>query len=658
MGLVFRLIHSHRFLTLRALAPTAAACGLVLSSPAFAQRASENVVSSAEDAFGSSIGNESIGLYSATDARGFSPKDAGNMRIEGLYYDQQGNFGFTNQVTRSTTIRVGLSAQSYPFPAPTGIADFRLRLPGDKMVTSVSAYGGPYQSWGGQADLETPLVAGKLSGFVSLAGGQKDLDFHSVFYYVDYAGLLRFTPTERIEVITFAQRSNATHGESGPAIFSAGEYLPPKYDRTKIFGPSFDQDRHRKQGNYGLIARGVISENWRLQGGLFRSTNFLQNDWQVFYRDVQPTGIGQVSVRSRPSPLLASTSGEVRASGVFTENNRRHTVHISAKGRAAERLFGADQNLAVGAARLGDTFTIPKPNFTFGPQSEDDVRQGTAGASYVGLWQGVGEVSAGVQKATYKRTVTYPTRGTVETRTSPWLYNATLAIYASEDLTFYGGYTRGLEDSGIAPENAANPGEALEASLTKQIDAGLRYRIAPATTLVAGVFEVKKPFFDRDAVNLFTQVGAQSHRGVEVSLSGEPIPALKVVAGALLLKARVSGFTVDQGLIAEVPPGRTPFLLRLNANYAPPAWRGFSLSSQVTMEDGHYANRLNTFRISSLTTVDVGARYTFKIGATTASARFDVQNLTNAYIWTVNGASGQFNPSPARRYIARLAADF
>ena len=148
-----------------------------------------------------------------------------------------------------------------------------LRLPGDKMVTSVSAYGGPYQSWGGQADLETPLVAGKLSGFVSLAGGQMDLDFHSVFYYVDYAGLLRFTPTERIEVITFAQRSNATHGESGPAIFSAGEYLPPKYDRTKIFGPSFDQDRHRKQGNYGLIARGVISDPAMCMPSITPNTN-------------------------------------------------------------------------------------------------------------------------------------------------------------------------------------------------------------------------------------------------------------------------------------------------------------------------------------------------------------------------------------------------
>ena len=34
------------------------------------------------DAFGTSIGSESIGLYSQQDARGFSPKDAGNFRID------------------------------------------------------------------------------------------------------------------------------------------------------------------------------------------------------------------------------------------------------------------------------------------------------------------------------------------------------------------------------------------------------------------------------------------------------------------------------------------------------------------------------------------------------------------------------------------------
>ena len=54
-----------------------------------AQRAGENAVAAAEDAFGTAIGTESIGLYSTTSARGFSPSDAGNVRIDGLYFDQQ-----------------------------------------------------------------------------------------------------------------------------------------------------------------------------------------------------------------------------------------------------------------------------------------------------------------------------------------------------------------------------------------------------------------------------------------------------------------------------------------------------------------------------------------------------------------------------------------
>jgi iron complex outermembrane recepter protein len=62
---------------------------LALPGPAFGQRAGENAVTAAQDAFGTSIGFQNVGLYSATDARGFSPQQAGNLRIAGLYFDQQ-----------------------------------------------------------------------------------------------------------------------------------------------------------------------------------------------------------------------------------------------------------------------------------------------------------------------------------------------------------------------------------------------------------------------------------------------------------------------------------------------------------------------------------------------------------------------------------------
>ena len=59
-----------------------------IPAEAFAQnRAGDNAMTQAEDAFGFSVGRESIGIYNAGNARGFSPTAAGNVRIDGLYFD-------------------------------------------------------------------------------------------------------------------------------------------------------------------------------------------------------------------------------------------------------------------------------------------------------------------------------------------------------------------------------------------------------------------------------------------------------------------------------------------------------------------------------------------------------------------------------------------
>jgi hypothetical protein len=110
---------------------------IILVSPASAQRADDNAVRAAEDAFGVSVGNESVGLYNSSSVRGFSPVAAGNVRIEGLYFDQAGDI--TDRLVDGTTIRVGLTAQGYPFPAPTGIADYKLRKAGERPIASAVA---------------------------------------------------------------------------------------------------------------------------------------------------------------------------------------------------------------------------------------------------------------------------------------------------------------------------------------------------------------------------------------------------------------------------------------------------------------------------------------------------------------------------------------
>src|SRR5437764_3192570 len=133
-----------------------------LAAPAWAQRANENAVTAASDAFGTSVGNESIGLYDPGDVRGFDPGAAGNIRMDGLYLG--GLFVGNPRLLAGSTIHVGLTAQGYHFPAPTGIVDLSLRPAGTKPLLSAVLYDGIHQ--GLELDGQLPL-----STTLSIAGG-------------------------------------------------------------------------------------------------------------------------------------------------------------------------------------------------------------------------------------------------------------------------------------------------------------------------------------------------------------------------------------------------------------------------------------------------------------------------------------------------------
>src|SRR5689334_20649356 len=115
-----------------------AAAQLLSACPALAQRSQENALASAVDGFGSTVGNERVGVYSTTSVRGFSPITAGNRRIEGLYFDLGGN-GLTTRLFARSTVRVGLPALAYAFPAPSGIVDYDFRRPAGAPVFSAVA---------------------------------------------------------------------------------------------------------------------------------------------------------------------------------------------------------------------------------------------------------------------------------------------------------------------------------------------------------------------------------------------------------------------------------------------------------------------------------------------------------------------------------------
>ncbi|MGO1071044.1 TonB-dependent receptor domain-containing protein [Lysobacter sp. CA199] len=632
-------------------------CGLAAcAAAAQAQRAGDNAVTAAEDAFGGTLGNETIGLYSSKQVRGFSPVDAGNVRMDGIYFDRQGTV--PPALVEGSTIRVGLSALNYPFPAPTGIVDYRLKKAGDERVLSVlgalNAYGAPAL----ELDAKLPIVDGRFGIAANIALAREEYYDGADARYVRAGFVPRWRPTENIEILPFWSISRGRDEEVAPTIITSGPHRPPKIQRRRHFGQSWSDNEYDSR-NYGVLGKARLGADWALAGGVFRSINNQPSGFAELFTDTAADGTTREKVIADPQQRYASTSGELRLSRSFREGPRLHVLHLAVRGRSLDSEYGGSAAaIDYGWRPLGEPRPVPRPeSFEFGPRTHDHVEQWTGGLAYEGRWRDVGELSLGIQRSRYRKHVDQPGLARTSSRDDPWLPNATASVYLSKTLAVYAGHTRGLEESGIAPDDAANRNQALPAIRTRQTDAGLRWSLNQNLKFVAGAFDVRKPYFTTDENNVFGAIGEVRHRGVELSLSGKPADHWSLVAGAVLMRPRVSGEAVRLGRVGDRPIGQTERVLRSDVEYRPPVLPGWSFDLSMSHYGERVVSRDGVNRVPAYTLVDVGARYRFKLGAAPATLRLLVANAGDTFTWNIYG-NNSFGLTDGRRYVAQLAVDF
>jgi iron complex outermembrane receptor protein len=633
----------------------AAASTLILvPSTALAQRTDDNAVTEADDAFGKTVGDEQVGIYNPGLARGFSPVAAGNLRIEGLYFDQQNNPN--DRILAGSSIHVGISAQGYPFPAPTGIADYLLRKPGAEFVTSIAASYGPLDSKSVEIDLQVPLDGSRL-GVLGGAAIYRDQQLYGAHVqYESYAASLVYRPSDNFSVQPFWGRVDFSEEEAQPLYFTAGAFLPPRIPRGKFLGQKWS-DARGTLDNLGVVTK-AKALGFDLGLGVFRSVRQNDRAFSDLLFGVQPDGsVGQRILIGDKDDFFASWSGEFKASRAFVEGPRQHRIHASLRARSVERRYGGSSVIDLGASVTDEEDFRPEPVETFGPKTRDKVEQKTFGLGYELRWRDIGEMSFGVQKTDYRKNVDDPFVVFPETRDKPWLYSATAAINLSESLAVYGGYTRGLEESDVAPANAINRNDAPPAIRTEQKDFGLRWKISPGVSAVVGYFDVEKPYFNLDAGNVFRQLGSVRNRGIEMSLSGQLMPGLFVVAGTVILDAKVSGEEVDNGLIGRRPVGTFKRHNIVNANWTVPWHKPLALTARWEATSNRTANAANTLSVPARSVLGLGARYKLDLGKTPLLIRANIDNVFNTFGWAVGG-SGFFVPNGQRRLSVSIAADF
>ncbi len=628
---------------------------VTVATPAIAQRTTNNAVTQADDAFGRAVGNEKIGIYSAEEVRGFNPVEAGNVRIEGLYYDQQGLA--SNRMVDSTSIRVGYGARGYPFPAPTGVVDLKLEKFEGQRIISVEAETDADGNTSGSVQVKLPLVKDRLG--ISFGQGFRrgrqpqgrfgNFNSQSVF--------LTWTPEADAEVTAYWSRFHFSRASASPIIFPATLDIPKAIPRKQFLGQPWARTRYSTY-NSGLIAKATIG-TVRIEAGLFRSVRDDDRTFADLLLGVTPDGrVGNRLIVADVDNFAGSTSGEIRLTRRWTGKTLRHSLIATIRGRDQSREFGGQQRISLGASTISAPDDRARPTYSFGGNDLSAVRQITAGLGYDLQVKGRGSIALAVQKTDYRKSVDFanPALANSVTRDKPWLFSATASVNLFPGLLAYGGIVRGLEESAVAPDIAINRSEAPPALRTRQIDAGLRYAISPKLALITGVFDIEKPYFNIDAASRFRSLGTVRNRGVELSLAGTLLPGLTIIAGGLILDPKIAGTDVTAGRIGQRPVGSFRHRAVANLDWKPAGQQAWSFDLAFEATGPEMATISNSFTGPARETIGIGTRYRFALGKTKLLARAQVTNLLNDYGWKVS-SSGGFTFTVPRAFILNLAAD-
>jgi len=220
---------------------------------------------------------------------------------------------------------------------------------------------------------------------------------------------------------------------------------------------------------------------------------------------------------------------------------------------------------------------------------------------------------------------------------------AGLVIKPSEQVSIYGNYIEGLIPGDVAPshvdgEPVLNAGEIFEPYQAEQIEAGVKYDRGNFGGS-ASIFNTAMPSgYVEDQV--FSVNGEQRHRGLELSLFGQPLDNLRVLGGLTLLDAEMVD-TANNQYDGKSPIGVADTMINMNlvwdSNFLP----GLTLDARVTYTASQYADAANTMSIDSSTLLDLGAGYTLDIGDKELELRARLANALGEDYWaSVGGYPG------------------
>ncbi|WP_095129309.1 TonB-dependent siderophore receptor [Pseudomonas sp. Irchel s3h14] len=592
-----------------------------------------------------------VGYYENFVVRGFSLNSASSYKINGRTITGEQNVGLENKQT--VELLKGLSGLQSGVSEPGGLVNYVTKRPTDVrsvtvstddrgsgyLATDVGGFFGSEQQFG----LRANVAHEDLHSYVEHTNGQRDFASLAFDWNISPDALLQLD----VEYQTKEQRSAPGYQLLG------GTRLPHHASPKKLLAHQSGSkpvttDALNLNGNFEYR----FSDSWKGNISASRS-RVVTDDYSSFAWGCY----GSASCASAAIPNYFSPEGDYDIYDFRSPDDTRRNDEVQAAFTGAFDTGRLGHELSVGSSAFRrvvdkrDAINVMIGSANINSEPADFARyDGPLNDSYRRLdsrqyglffndrisfneqWQ---TVLGGREVRLDEETFDSQGDTTRHTQRYVFLPQAALIYKPVENLSLYTRYSKGLSLGGEAAWFTTNAYEILAPTVSRQIEAGIKYdwqRIS----LAAALFQIRQAYqYSRpndDGTFTFTQQGEQKNTGLELSANGWASQRLQISASVAAIRARVSdsGTPAYEGHQAiNVPTLRAS----LYGDYALPWIDGLALLGGVQYSGSKYANRQGEVQTGAYAIFNVGSRYSTRIDGYDTVFRLTVDNVFDKRYW-------------------------
>jgi iron complex outermembrane receptor protein len=620
-----------------------------------------------------------VGYAEQFSIRGFALDNSASYRKDGFAIPGDASIPLENK--ERIEVLKGIAGFQAGFATPGGILNYVTKRPESTALRSVTVEASERGTLYGSADIggmsddkrfgyRINAAGERLRSYIEGADGERQ--------FVSGAFDWHFTPQALLQLdLDYQHKSQLT----APGYqLTNGTDLPRGIDAsTMLNNQPWAKPVDTRNSNLGLRFEYQINANWRTSISANKH-EFKRDDFTAFpygcgsenlYPGYCANGDYDVYDYQSPNESKSQIATQAQINGKFITAGLRHEFAAGVSTSRRRDYFGDYVYAFAGTSNIFHPIVVvpdtnKKPGEALLRRTDNEwsafaqdilnlneVFKLHLGLRYLTIQRSqlinVGTESPILENHGYKRSYSLPSVALVNKLTSNW--------------SLYGAYSEGLEHGGLAPIATTNQNQFVDPGKSKQVELGIKYDLAHELSFSAAAFRIKKPLeytkTNADATTTYVSDGEASHTGLELAVQAKAGPDFNIGGGLTALNARQQN-TDDLSLngkhVTNVPNLKSTLYLdyafsevrglAVNANWQYSSSKSFSPDNKVTVPSYHVLN--------------FGARYATQIAGSTATLRFNVDNVRNHFYWrdVTQSLGGYLFPGAPRTYKISGQFDF